>query len=381
MNNFIKPAYYIFCLLLAISVSQCKEQNGDGKQTATGQQERDSNERSLASATGTEFTYLIVVDDELNTPEFRQSLSEILHDPFSGLVSKESSLKPSFLTADAFSGLQKRQANLLFLSSRANDDAMGVMLEVFSQESVAEAMEGRGILTDKNLWARPQQLAYIPAQNENEILETLRQNKRLLLNMFDRNERQRVYSIIYPERGQNEKTEQLRSALGVQLKIPAIYRVAKELSDQEEEDKLLQTGLKTFFWIRNDTRNVANNILVYTQDYTSEEQLTQSYIINLRNKVGEAFVPGPTDTSYMQTEPIIEPAMSRSTLNDLPVVINRGHWRVEGDFMGGPFTNFTLLDEKNNRVITLDGFVYAPDQAKLPFIKRLEIIFSTLKVE
>jgi len=48
--------------------------------------------------------------------------------------------------------------------------------------------------------------------------------------------------------------------------------------------------------------------------------------------------------------------------------------------MGGPFVSHSRLDEKNNRVIVVEGFVYAPDKMKRTMLRRLEAALYTLEI-
>ena len=50
----------------------------------------------------------------------------------------------------------------------------------------------------------------------------------------------------------------------------------------------------------------------------------------------------------------------------------RGLWEVENDFMGGPFVSYTTLDERTNRLITLDCYVYSPKYGKRNYLRALE---------
>jgi hypothetical protein len=54
-------------------------------------------------------------------------------------------------------------------------------------------------------------------------------------------------------------------------------------------------------------------------------------------------------------------------------------WRVEGDFMGGPFVNITFVDEKTSRLVILDGFVYAPKYDKRDYLRQVEALMHSVK--
>ena len=47
--------------------------------------------------------------------------------------------------------------------------------------------------------------------------------------------------------------------------------------------------------------------------------------------------------------------------------------------MCGPFINYTFIDRANNKVITLDGYVYNPNDDKKNFLRQLEAMFFATK--
>ena len=51
---------------------------------------------------------------------------------------------------------------------------------------------------------------------------------------------------------------------------------------------------------------------------------------------------------------------------------------MRNEAMGGPFVSHSRVDEKNNRVITVEGFVYAPEKMKRGLMRRLEGSLYTL---
>ena len=53
---------------------------------------------------------------------------------------------------------------------------------------------------------------------------------------------------------------------------------------------------------------------------------------------------------------------------------------MEGDMMGGPFVSVARLDERNNRVVVAEGFVYAPETNKRNYIRRMEASMYTLRL-
>ena len=58
----------------------------------------------------------------------------------------------------------------------------------------------------------------------------------------------------------------------------------------------------------------------------------------------------------------------------------RGLWEMTTEAMGGPFVSHSRIDTVNNRIIVVEGFVFAPDKMKRTMIRRLEAALYTLEL-
>ena len=59
----------------------------------------------------------------------------------------------------------------------------------------------------------------------------------------------------------------------------------------------------------------------------------------------------------------------------------RGLWKMEnGISMGGPFVSITTLDEKRNKVVTVEGFVFAAGLEKRNYLRQVEAIVLSLEI-
>ena len=72
-------------------------------------------------------------------------------------------------------------------------------------------------------------------------------------------------------------------------------------------------------------------------------------------------------------------AIKEIKFNDHYAVEVRGLWNVYEDFMGGPYIIYTVLDEQGNRIVTVDGYVYAPKFNKRNYLRQVEAILCSLK--
>ncbi|MBO5903071.1 MAG: DUF4837 family protein, partial [Tidjanibacter sp.] len=59
----------------------------------------------------------------------------------------------------------------------------------------------------------------------------------------------------------------------------------------------------------------------------------------------------------------------------------RSFWDIENDFMGGPAVTYSTRDVMNNRIVVIDCYVYHPDGDKRNYIRGLEAIVHSIRLE
>lgn len=150
-------------------------------------------------------------------------------------------------------------------------------------------------------------------------------------------------------------------------------------------DSDIAVDKRNFMWIkRQRERNVSGSmhdilegVFVYTYPYNNDSAFTNKSILSVRDSVLKKYVPGPAKGSFMTTEYLLNPESEIIDFNGRFAILTRGLWRVEGSIMGGPFLNLTIYDDKNQRVVTAEGFVFAPKFDKREYIREIEaMIFS-----
>jgi hypothetical protein len=133
-------------------------------------------------------------------------------------------------------------------------------------------------------------------------------------------------------------------------------------------------------WIRKETPKISQGIMIYTYDFVDTIAFDVERIKSFRNSMTEEYIPGPSEGSFMKVSEEYMPVISnRIDFNGKFAVETRGLWKLENDFMGGPFVNYTLVDEKRNKVITLDGYVYAPNAPKRDLMIQMEALIFSLR--
>jgi hypothetical protein len=227
---------------------------------------------------------------------------------------------------------------------------------------ISPSVEESGIQFQNDLHAYLQSVVTITAKNQNEFLDILKKNNDRIIAYFLTSERRRLmynYSRYF-ERAISNRTKE---KFNININVPPGFVVSSETED--------------FMWIRYETPDISQAILIYTFPYESDSTFTNTYMTQMRNRFTRANVPGSIAGSYMVIEDLIPSLFNITRRNGNYASELRGLWRLENDFMGGPFVNLAILDMLNNRVVVLDGFVYAPSKDKRNLLRQVEaMIYS-----
>lgn len=97
-------------------------------------------------------------------------------------------------------------------------------------------------------------------------------------------------------------------------------------------------------------------------------------MLNRRDSLFKARISSGVEGSYMTTEYRLPPVLDEFALRGGFAAAMRGVWRMEGDFMGGPWTSIAWVDEAKGQLVTVDGYVYAPYFKKREYLRELEAI-------
>lgn len=264
-----------------------------------------------------------------------------------GLPQPEPILSVSQVAPNGFSSMMKSSRNILIISEGE---------ESFSVKN--------------NVYAQPQTVVYLQAKNDEEIIALFQKNKEKIKRIFLDADLKFTQNLFYKEKLDDSKFKTLQS-LGLSLTVPKKFNTVEDTGD--------------FLWLRNHlTSGIANsgsnNILVYSLPLEDETAVVDS-IVSMRNNIGKKYIPGYKEGMYMITEEAYTPFTYDTKIDGRKAYETRGKWEVKGDFMAGPFVNYTILDKQNNRLVVVEGFTYAPSVNKRAFLFELEAIAKSIKIK
>jgi hypothetical protein len=222
----------------------------------------------------------------------------------------------------------------------------------------------------KNVWSNPQRVIKIVAADEKSFISEFDQRKDTITKVFDQLERQRTF-LLEGESYANKAAEAVRKKFSINLLVPGGFYVARQTPD--------------FIWLRRKfskpTPDTELGILIYSSDNPDTIAFKPKHIISLRNKITWQNMITPPGSSMKVSGEYIPPIFT--VIPDFTsgyAIETRGIWEVQNDFMGGSFISSTFVHPRTKKVITLDGYVYNPNNDKNDFIRRLESIFWTVQL-
>ncbi|MFT5238223.1 MAG: hypothetical protein ACI9M9_001826 [Flavobacteriaceae bacterium] len=217
------------------------------------------------------------------------------------------------------------------------------------------------IVIVKDKFSKPQTGAFITAKTEKGLIELIKGNQIRIIEAFQTSEiterqRRTAASLM--------KLDSLKEKMGVTLKIPSAYHVAKATDE--------------FYWIRKQLKSGSTNIIIYEVplDMIHKDSTTVGDIIRMRDSIGGKHLPIEDEGRFI-TEAAYAPYLFTTEINGKQAYETKGTWEVKDEFQAGPFVNYAVRDETNNRYLILEGFTYAPSVAKRDLQFELESILKS----
>lgn len=332
MNRTYSIITVMLCWLSVIVLTSCKTQSTGG---------------NFNNAGGKPYEVIVAVDQDLWNGETGDTLRSIMLEP----IPMFNQIEPHFdlvrINPGALKDVILRHRNILIIET-------------------APSTEAPASLAKYNIYARPQIIVTISAPNANELTRYLHENRSELQQLFEITERNRSVenNSKYGERGISDL---IRKTFGIEMNIPRGFSV----KGRSGED---------FLWVGNDVKVATQGLVIYTYPYSGAEDFDLENLIARRNEF-MGLIPGPSDNSFMSTETYIMPEVSYPAINNRRWAEMHGFWYVENDFMGGPFVNYSTVDQASGRVIAIDCFVHSPKDPKRNLLRQLQHTVYSVKFE
>ncbi len=229
--------------------------------------------------------------------------------------------------------------------------------------NINATVDSARVVYKENVWAYPQSVVEIYAKDKEEFLALFNEKKTPITAFMLKGERNRLMNN-YASYIKHEIVDEINKKFGIDIILPVGFIKACDKPN--------------FYWARYDTPEITQSIMVYSFPYTSDSTFTSTYLVNKRDSLLKAYVKGPADSSYMVSEHRVPNSFQVFTFKGNYAAELRGLWRLEGDWMGGPYVLIAVLSPDQKQVMVVDGWVYAPKKDKRNYVRQLEAMVYSL---
>ena len=300
-------------------------------------------EQFLPESSGKINSLQVIVSNALWNGEVGEAIRTHFAGPVDGLPQEEPLFNISQMPPEIFSGFVRRHRCFLM---------------------VTKADSSRAAIAS-NPFAKPQKAGFITASTDEELISLINKRAKAMIAAFKETEikeRQRRISKSLLD------VKNLKKKLGVSLRLPSAYRIAKETDN--------------FFWLRKNVPNGNTNIIIYEVPLSAigNDSTVISDIISIRDSISGANVTVSEGGRFI-TEEAYAPYLFETEIDGKFTFETKGTWEVKNKFLAGPFLNYAVKDVANNRYLILEGFTFAPSSAKRNHQFELEAILRTAKLE
>ena len=216
----------------------------------------ESNEKLLSGSSGNINNISVVASNALWESSVGDLIRENFSRPIYGLPQAEPVFNLNHIPSKIFSGFATKSRTIL-------------KLHIGNKESISNF---------KNSYASPQIIVQVTAPNKKALSQLILDNISSIyssLYFSELKEKQRRISK------NTNKSPLLKNNLGLSLKFPSAYRIAKEDSN--------------FIWIRRDIESGSINLSI------SKVKKGNRGIFSLRDSISKAQIPGPVENTYMMS--------------------------------------------------------------------------------
>jgi hypothetical protein len=310
-------------------------------------------ERRLQRFSGAPADVVVVMDDEYWDGEPGEVVREAMTAPYRILPQSE----PRFNLIR----VPKRKFNPLLRMNRS--------IIIADIEDNARNLEPR-VISQGEQWAKDQGIYMFHALDAETFVKEFREKGAQVMEEITIKDRERVESYI---RGVESGTlsAELKSNLNVDLSLHRDFTLADKGKD--------------YMWFRRERvdylsgipHDVIMGVMVYTYPYTSDSLFSRNSLVTYRDSlvgkvIKSSFLEG------MKVERRLPAELDTVTFSGQFATELKGLWRFDKPIMGGPFISLSVVDEKEGRMITVDGYVFAPKFDKRDYMIEMDAVVHSL---
>ena len=280
----------------------------------------ESGKRTLPKSTGSANEIIVVVSDVLWDKYPAKAVKETFAKEYPGLQKSEPLFNIIRIKPGEFTTIFKTHQNIILISE--------------------SQIEGK----KNNFWASPQVVIGLQWNTESDKTQFIEKCKNYAT-IFYQNQLKKVAEKF------SQSNNAIKSNFGIDVKIPSEYTI---LSDSAN-----------LFWATYNPQksDLIKQILIFKIN-VKELNFKANLILKV-DSVLEKTLKGKSENNFVQIEKRFPLEISQNTY--------RGLWKMEQEFMGGPFL-MKIQKQNQGKIIISIGIVFAPGQNKKRFMVEMDAL-------
>lgn len=315
---------------VALSFLSCKETSKEETQAI------------LSESNGKINNVSIIIDDNLWNGEIGDSIRKKFAAPVDGLPQEEPLFTLNQYPTKVFEGFVRKSRNII----------------------IVKKGKEAGFSSNTNKFAKPQNVFFISGTDTEDVLNVLEEKSAEIIKTI------KVAEVT-------ENQIRMKKSLVSDAQVQKMFGVSLQIGFGYKYDMVKDN----FIWLRKEFKSGYNSILIYQVPIEKVEK-DNNIIANItvmRDEIGQANIHGTLPNTWMITEAAYAPYLFDVTVAGKKTYLTKGTWELKNDYMAGPFVNYAIKDQKNNRYLILEGFTYNPSKSKRDLVFELESIIQSVK--
>ena len=264
----------------------------------------------------------------------------------------------------------KVRRNILIVAPLSDSTAVAGFLRDRLDDNALQAVAGgqTAVIGRTDLWARPQRVIYLVAQEKEDLVSLIADRADDIQYTYNEAIREWTAADMFERLQQTDKEDALLDDHAFAVNIQHDYQTVVDT-----------IGLVYMRRVLSDTWR---NLVVYYEENANPEDLTPEWVYQTRDRITKEHMRGNVHgwVAIDYRRPL--EAENINFLGHYGFEV-RGLWHMEGPDpsgrliplgMGGPFVSYAFYDETSSRLYLIDGMVFAPNYKKREFLRQMEAI-------
>ncbi|MBV6644963.1 MAG: DUF4837 family protein [Cyclobacteriaceae bacterium] len=322
----------------------------------------------MQTARGEVGEIILVMDSAQYEGELGEEIKNTFKAYMVGLPQDEPMFSMSKVSPTKLNSVLKSATNMVFVMTLDSKTTQSKAIRnYFTNASLKTIQRNDSIFmkVSKDDFAKGQLVLYLFGQDEQQLKEQIIKNRLGLQQLFEKAARERIQAKILRQT-EKEIMKSIKEDHDFSISVPFGWDLAKSLDD--------------FVWIRLLDAEMEQNVFVYYEPYRSSDIFQD--IGSFRDKITELRLRDSEKAEkYITRQDGIPVFTDVLNFDGKYAMRARGLWKINDNSGGGPFLSYTIVDEQQQRIYYIEGYVYSPGTRKKNLVREVDAILATFKTK